>query len=557
MTSKIENLPITSCYIFVDQGDQPVVAARYQIENGLGFFTYGKSFAERSDAFSFDPLNLPLTQPLRVMNPVDGKDKFGVLSDATPDNWGRKLLQALHTHAPRNDIEWLLAARGTGVGCLTASLSATTLKHPAPIALFSDLKDFIKYAREFESAENDHNIQITKQMAKLLDFGSSMGGARPKTIVEHEGKEWIAKINRHNDLFNNAAVEHATLTMARAAGINACHTQLHRIADQSILLVERFDRNCPERKKHYISAHSLINIPKITKYDLEKNYSYMGIAKAIRKIAENPLDTSRELYRRMAFNVLTGNTDDHLKNHGVILTDQQRGLYRLSPAFDVLPNPTSELRVQAIGCGKAGREASISNILSAAPDFLIDIQEAIDIIKEVQSITSQWQMYYKEADISQTDQRILARSFELSMATHPELNTANTSTAKNLSHQLLKKALDGMSSAKNSYLNAAIIAEHGLEHDQKNNLKSILAEVVKQTNSALHYASSSTHIADTTKLEIQGQILNELNQMKDQIKAIGNENLTNEHLEVIERLVEQSEKIHVSSTVDESRLEIR
>lgn len=543
MTSKNENLPITSCYIFVDQGDQPVVAARYQIENGLGYFTYGKSFAERSDAFSFDPLNLPLTQPLRVMNPIDGKDKFGVLSDATPDNWGRKLLQALHSHAPRNDIEWLLAARGTGVGCLTASLSATTLKQPAPIALFTDLKEFIHYARDFEIVENNHNLQITKEMAKLLDFGSSMGGARPKTIVQHEGKEWIAKINRVTDQFNNAAVEHATLTMAKAAGIHACNSQLHRIADQSILLVERFDRNCPERKKHYISAHSLINIPKITKYDLEKNYSYMGVAKAVRKIAEHPVDTSRELYRRMAFNVLTGNTDDHLKNHGVILTDPRRGLYSLSPAFDVLPNPSSELRVQAIGCGKHGREASIANILSAAPDFLLERNEAIEIINEVQAITSQWQRHFKSSDISQIDQRVIARSFDLSMMNHPELKQSKLQNSVGLGEQLLSKSLDGIAKAKDDYLKILSKIDLIQEGDKHLEINEKLKELSKHTINALHYVTTSEDLSKSAKQTVQTQILPQLIDLKRHIIDMDSAEYGLDHLKVVEDLLAQGESI--------------
>jgi serine/threonine-protein kinase HipA len=262
--------PVQECYIFVDQGESPILAARYRIDaDGLGSLIYGDSYADRSDSFAFDPINLPWSNPLRVMHPVDGKASYGVLSDATPDNWGRKLMQSLHSRPPLNDIEWLLSNQREGVGCLFASLSRTAVKADREVIPFSDLSEFISLAGEYEAVGKKRTLPTA--LLKLLDFGTSMGGARPKTLVMHEGKEWIAKINRKDDLFDNARIEYVSLLMAREAGIHAC--KFHSIGHHSAILVERFDRNCPERKKHYISAHSLLNIPKVNPTDLSRNYS--------------------------------------------------------------------------------------------------------------------------------------------------------------------------------------------------------------------------------------------------------------------------------------------
>ncbi|MEG6544626.1 HipA domain-containing protein, partial [Acinetobacter bereziniae] len=126
---------------------------------------------------------------------------------------------------------------------------------------------------------------MTNTLEKLVHHGSSMGGVRPKIIVQHKGIEWIAKLNKESDLFDNASVEYACMKMAKSIGINTSHVELEEVAGSPILMVKRFDRNCSERKKHYISANSLLNITRIREGDL--SMSYMNIAKVCSQICHD------------------------------------------------------------------------------------------------------------------------------------------------------------------------------------------------------------------------------------------------------------------------------
>src|SRR5690606_10279047 len=122
--------------------------------------------------------------------------------------------------------------------------------------------------------------------------------------ILHEGKEWIAKINRIDDKFDVSRVEYATMQMAQEVGIVIPNMQLREMNCRTILLIERFDRNIPSRKLHYISAHSLINAAKVNEKDAAKNYSYMGIADIAKRITQDPVEAQMQLYKRMVFNTL-------------------------------------------------------------------------------------------------------------------------------------------------------------------------------------------------------------------------------------------------------------
>lgn len=410
MTSK----PTTQCYIFVDIDDQAIPAAVYAINDaGLGQLRYGAKYLERSDAFSLDPINLPLSAGDQVHHPRDGKERFGVLSDATPDNWGRRLVMSLHRQPPRNEIEWLISSQGNGVGCLVPSLSKEHVKRPRSLPSFADLSNFMDLVEQYNDLAD---AEMPPELAKLIDFGSSMGGARPKAVVLHEGKEWIAKINRKDDHFDNARVEYASMRMAALAGVEVPETQLHVLNGLSVVLVERFDRNVPERKRHYLSANSVLNFEKIKPEDVKKDYSYMGLARVIRKISASPKEDLVELYRRMVFNILTGNTDDHLKNHGFVMVNRHGGgQYRLSPAFDLVPHLDAGKRLQAIGCGPYGRESSIENALGAREDFLLSENEARAICDQVQEVVKDWRKHLVSADVGIRDLEILKPGYQVSV----------------------------------------------------------------------------------------------------------------------------------------------
>lgn len=408
MTSNNE---INSCYVFLDIGSSPIIVANYRLDQGKYKFTYGQSYLSREDKFALDPLNLAFTYPNTELV-SDNSDGFGVLADATPDNWGKKLTLARHTRHPKNQIEWFLAAKGTAVGALVGSLSRNTPKtiSSQQITTVDELEAFFKLSVEVSQngdVERLAELMESDALAKLIDYGSSMGGARPKTIVQDQGVEWIAKFNRSDDIFDNVLVEYASMKIAKACGINTSHVELREIGNnRQSLFVKRFDRNCPERKKHYISSRSLMNIRKIREADFALNYSYMGISKLCTKISNHATENQTELFKRMVLNIMLANTDDHTKNHGFLL-DHKAMSYDLSPVFDVLPHIGNSAKVHAIGLGDDGRVASMKNILSQCHSFGLSIDTANEIIKDISAVVENWTDYMRDAGVKDTEIKLL------------------------------------------------------------------------------------------------------------------------------------------------------
>jgi serine/threonine-protein kinase HipA len=405
MTSKSFSMQdeLKSCYIFLDTGDTPQVVAKYVLDQSSYTFIYGKSYLELNDSFELDPINLPFIQP-NTPYVTTHKDGFGVLADATPDNWGRKLTLSQHTRVPLNQIEWLISARGNAVGCLVASLSSKAIKgsNQSSHVHFDDLKSYLKLSKAIDQQEDPRTISFMSDnyLEKLIHHGSSMGGARPKVIVHHNNIEWIAKFNKDDDLFDNAKVEYASMKMARAVGLNVSNVMLEEVAGSPILLVERFDRNCIERKKHYISANSLMNIRKIRVGDLKM--SYMNLSKICSQICYDAISNQKELFKRMILNIMISNTDDHLKNHGFLMYDMKNHRYALSPLFDVLPHGAraSYPKEHALAIGEEGRVGTLRNALSRCNAFGLNHNEALNIIKDVRDVLECRRVFLKEAELT-------------------------------------------------------------------------------------------------------------------------------------------------------------
>lgn len=411
---------IKSCYIFLDIGSEPKVVAKYAFEKPNYFFRYGKSYINDSSAFALDPLHLPfdVANPERITSKRDG---FGVLADATPDKWGRNLTLALHKRTPLNQLEWLISAQGNAVGCLSASLSSTKLKTPSNQQIkFGDLQKYMTLAKAIErnipiDDVGGQSMYVNNMLEKLIHHGSSMGGARPKVVLHHNNSEWIAKLNKSSDLFDNARVEYACMKMAAAIGINTSEVDLQEVTHSPVLLVKRFDRNCPERKKHYISAFSLLNIERVREGD--ERMSYTQISKVCSQICRDAVQNQKELFTRMILNVMLSNTDDHLKNHGFLMYDMKNQHYALSPAFDILPhgNIGSFPKVHALNIGSEGRIGTLKNILSRCNAFGLNESQARDIIKNVRDVLENKNTFFKDAELNSHQIRLLEPYFNMNL----------------------------------------------------------------------------------------------------------------------------------------------
>jgi serine/threonine-protein kinase HipA len=302
-------------------------------------------------------------------------------------------------------VHWLIASRGAGVGALRFSAALSKVLQDMPVPAYEDLKSLMEMADAIESGDVDIE-DMDPRLAKALWHGSSMGGARPKVVVSKDGVQWIAKLGSRADTFDQVKAESACLQMAKDCGMFIETFEQDIVGAKPVLLVRRFDRvdHCPV---HYLSANALINLERLNPSDIHSRASYGEIALIIRKISASPRADLLELYRRMAFNVLIGNTDDHLKNHGFL--HEGKGQYRLSPAFDILPHP-AQMSQNSLIVGEYGYECSLRNLLCNTHAYGLEIDEAKAIINDQINILRHQDLYYDHVGLSSQDRVIMKRA---------------------------------------------------------------------------------------------------------------------------------------------------
>jgi serine/threonine-protein kinase HipA len=293
MTSKM--------YVFVDGLEpKPVICGVFQYIEGKinleGKFRYGRSYLNRQDAFPLDPVLLPLIQDEFYC--THNKCLFGALSDAGPDSWGKKLILATHKTIPKSEQDYLLAGGSMGVGALMFSYSRTTSKSKVTPNKIEDLSILQLGAKDIFS-----NTKISEQAKKAFQYGTSMGGARPKTVLVHNNKQYIAKFNRQEDLFNVGRVEHACMYMLALLDVCVAPTQIEETPHGDVLLVERFDRENSIPSAHVISANTILNLSKVSEESAKTTYSYGKLAEFLRIEGAQP-QQAKELYVRMVVSTI-------------------------------------------------------------------------------------------------------------------------------------------------------------------------------------------------------------------------------------------------------------
>jgi len=391
-------------FVHVDLGHgDKVLAGQLLVDESRGRFKYARAYIERSDAFPLDPINLPLNDSVHVnARTRETPGVFGVLIDAGPDEWGRRQLTKTRRPPPVTDVEFLLAASGEGVGALHFTAEIRDTPRPTPERPFENLVHLQRIAEDIEAGRD-----VDRSLEPYFFHGSGLGGARPKTLIEHESRGWIAKFNRDSDLVNMCRVEYATMRMARDAGIEVPDVALTETARGPVVLVERFDAN-GSGQHHLISVASLINKFDITQYD-ESAMSYPGINQLAKRIGGHTEDLPGIIYRRMLFNVAIGNTDDHLRNHAFYKRAGESE-YRLTPAYDVVPNVGLQ-GSHAIALGEFGSTPSRDNLQAARHRMGLDQAEAKQIAAEVLDVTGSWQERFADAGVVESDLAVLERCF--------------------------------------------------------------------------------------------------------------------------------------------------
>lgn len=351
---------------------------------------------------SGDLMNVPSLQHPRGADGV-----FGFVKDSFPDRWGRLLIdrrERLNAQTERKPVRTLTNYDYlTGIDDFTRMggiryksedsdnfINAGAKYQVPPIESLPALCDA---CREIELAEERNELPERRWLDQLIDPGSSLGGARPKAnIIGTDGKLYVAKFPSKKDLDNTELIEHFSHRMAAAAGITVANTSTIRISkDRDLLLSERFDRTADGKRIHFASAMSLLGLD-----DGAGSSTGNGYLDIVDFILQGCVDVGRnlrELYRRVAFNVMFGNTDDHFRNHGFLLTPKG---WTLSPAYDINPGGKSH---QCLLIDQYTEQSDITALLSASNHYMIERQEAAGIIEEVRSTIKDWREVASELQI--------------------------------------------------------------------------------------------------------------------------------------------------------------
>jgi serine/threonine-protein kinase HipA len=407
----------SECFVYITLPGQiePITAGKFVLTQNrqgisLGKFIYGKSYLARPDAVPFDPAQLKLAEKTYETTALNGV--FGALRDAGPDYWGRRIIERHAGKAQLEEMEYLLNSPDDRAGALGFGLNATP---PAPKRTFNQTLDLAKLQEIADIIVRDEELPVCGAEVQALDLmlaGTSMGGARPKAVVEDSDGLWLAKFNRPDDKWNAARVEHAMLLLARQCGLQTAESKLTTIGDRDALLVKRFDREKVDggyARARMISALTLLQTEDT--HQSRDKWSYVLLVEELRRASAKPQDDARELFRRMVFNALISNNDDHPRNHALLAKDAD---WHLSPAYDLTPAPliSLERRDLAMACGDYGRIASAQNLLSQAGRFLLNPEEAQNIVKTmIDTVRSSWHKTLRSVGVSEQECTMLENSF--------------------------------------------------------------------------------------------------------------------------------------------------
>lgn len=409
--------PRSECFVYITlpEQTQPVTAGRFELTkdrngNALGRLVYGRSYLARPDAVPIDPVELKLSE--RTYETVRLNGVFGSLRDAGPDYWGRRVIEK-HAGVPNlGELDYLLNSADDRAGALGFGLGQ---QPPAPRRKFNKTLELARLQDIAETlmSEQDVKSEEAAQIQDLMLIGTSMGGARPKAVVEDDDGLWIAKFNRPDDRWNNTRVEHAMLQLAKSCGINAATSRIETIAGKDVLLVKRFDRDkAPDggyTRARMISGLTLLRADDAA--SARDRWSYVVMAEELRRVVEAPTKDAAELFRRMTFNALISNIDDHPRNHALIA---RQSAWRLSPAYDLTPMPQAarERRDLAMQIGDRGRYANAKNLLSQCLRFSLEPNEAEAIVRDLTDrVRATWYDLVRAQGVSESDAETIRSAF--------------------------------------------------------------------------------------------------------------------------------------------------
>ncbi len=401
----MEKIYVYADFDFLEQTEEIGVLSYERVRGNDHFaFEFSREWLSRHGGLilSGDVMNVRGMQ-----YPRQGNSVFGFVKDSFPDRWGRALLDrrerlaAQEEHRPvraLSNYDYLVGiedlTRMGGIRYRTENNGAfinSNSRYSVPP--LESLRALCDACQEIESAEERNELPQQRWLDQLVDPGSSLGGARPKAnVVDTDGRLYVAKFPSKKDLEDTELIEHFSHLLARKAGIDVANTRVIPISkDRHLLLSERFDRTPDGKRRHFASAMSLLGLDDGS--GAGTGNGYLDIVDFIVRNCTDVQQNLHELYRRVAFNVLFGNTDDHFRNHGFILTPKG---WTLSPAYDI--NPATKTH-QCLLINENTELSDINALRDSCESYMLDRKDASDIINEVTGVIRDWQRVATENQI--------------------------------------------------------------------------------------------------------------------------------------------------------------
>jgi serine/threonine-protein kinase HipA len=366
-------------YLGMPSAPLPVGELRLLVQSRGVSLRYADSWLKQGFPLSED---LPLIDIEHL--PSERQTAAGAVDDARPDRWGERVIRLLDRPPRLALLDYLFLAGDDRFGALGVSSSATAyLPHPrGALPTLADIDQLHALTQQILNGE-----AVDERFRRLIAPGATMGGARPKALIDIEGEQWVLKFAEESFSFE-PWVEHATMTLAAQAGITVADTRPIQLARGTAVAVRRFDRQGTTRL-HALSANVALRAA-------GAELTYPDLAQLLRRRGGKHREQMRELFRRLVFNILVDNTDDHEKNHALLMTDAQH--YVLSPAFDVLPTGQA-LGYQSMGVGEDGASSTLDNAMSLCKAYGLTTVQAKAEMARVARVVDGWQPHFVAAGI--------------------------------------------------------------------------------------------------------------------------------------------------------------
>lgn len=395
MTSDVEAF----VWVWLPGATEPVVAGRVEQRDGIVAFNYGRSYLAREDAIALYLPELPLVRG--AIPPRGALQMAGCIDDASPDSWGMrvimdKLLGARAVDADPAEIgpvTYLLQSGSDRIGALDFQARADEYVPRMTPASLADLLD--------AADRLDRRIELPTAINEALLHGSSIGGARPKALLMDGDHKLIAKFSSSSDVYPVVEGEYVAMELARRIGIDVVNVRIEHVLGRSVLLIDRFDRASASdgwTRRLVVSVLTMLELQ-----EMQARYAtYHEFAEIVRVRFRRPKATLHELFDRITFNVLVGNTDDHARNHAAFWNGSE---LELTPAYDICPQLRSGREAnQAMEIAPGARTARLRTCVDAAEVYgLTEAEARTRIDRQVEVVRRDWDEVCDDAQLAQVD----------------------------------------------------------------------------------------------------------------------------------------------------------